>query len=246
MNYNFLVLDIETLNLDLGEGVNFGDPAGWQISTLCLTTSHNFSVIGLNEFVFVADDYWSFMPKKLQDDKRYFLLSEFENFMKWIVVPSKIPIVTHNGNNFDWPIVLKDWTDGGAIYTGDSNSVDIAERKNPPLITSYEYLEKNNLLFDTAEDLQNRYGKRFHLTDLVSAIHSTDNKSMKASEAPIAWVNGEYQKVIDYCLQDCHLTAKLFQTPLDKISCPPSKSQEKISIDTTPWRQWLVLNSLSA
>ena len=82
MNYNFLVLDIETLNLDLGEGVNFGDPAGWQISTLCLTTSHNFSVIGLNEFVFVADDYWSFMPKKLQDDKRYFLLSEFEKVLR--------------------------------------------------------------------------------------------------------------------------------------------------------------------
>ena len=178
------------------------------------------------------------MPKKLQDDKRYFLLSEFENFMKWIVVPLNIPIVTHNGNNFDWPIVLKEWSDGGAIYTGDSN--------NSPLINAYEYLENNNLLFDTAEDLQNRYGKRFHLTDLVSAIHSSDNKSMKASEAPIAWANGEYQKVIDYCLQDCHLTAKLFQTPLNEIDCPPSKSKEKISIDTTVWKEWLVLNSLSA
>ena len=239
MSDGFLVLDIETLNLDLGESVMFGDSKGWKISTLCLTCSSNFSVIGLKEIVFVADDYWMFMPKELQNDKRYHLLSEFENFLMWVVVPNKIPIVTHNGNNFDWPIILKSWKDGGAVYTEWPHMSPSAQI---PLITAYNRLEENNLLFDTAADLQERYGKRFHLADLISAIHSKDNKSMKAAEAPIAWHEGKYEKVINYCLQDCHLTAKLFETPLNEFSCKPSKSTEEVLIDTNPWKKWLVLN----
>ena len=54
MSDGFLVLDIETLNLDLGEGVMFGDSKGWKISTLCLTCSSNLFVLIMNVFLEVS------------------------------------------------------------------------------------------------------------------------------------------------------------------------------------------------
>ena len=34
---------------------------------------------------------------------------------------------------------------------------------------------------------------------------------MPAAEAPIAWSEGRYREVMDYCIQDCRLTARVWQ-----------------------------------
>ena len=42
-------------------------------------------------------------------------------------------------------------------------------------------------------------------------LDPSDGKSMPAAEAPIAWSEGRYREVMDYCIQDCRLTARVWQ-----------------------------------
>jgi len=57
-------------------------------------------------------------------------------------------------------------------------------------------------------------GLRIHLSDLCRTLLGSDpssEKSMPAAEAPIAWSEGRYREVMDYCIQDCRLTARVWQ-----------------------------------
>ena len=64
---------------------------------------------------------------------------------------------------------------------------------------------------------------------------------MDAANAPIAWEQGKFTEVIDYCLADCHLTGKMFSAASKdgSIVCAPSKSSKKQEIDTDSWNLWL-------
>lgn len=218
----YLVLDIETANLAL-DGIKFGDPRGWQISVICLTTSPGFEFFGQNEFIFIHSDYWGILPKEITNDTRIASTQEFDIFMD-LVYELKIPIITHNGDNFDWPIIENSPMRGGTGYFMDD-------------------FRKANLLFDTAASLGNLTGGlRFHLQDLLHATLGSDiSKTMDAANAPIAWEEGRFTEVIDYCLADCHLTGKMFSAASadGSIVCAPSKSSKKQEIDTDSWSLWL-------
>ena len=218
----YLVLDIETANLAL-DGIKFGDPRGWQISVICLTTSPGFEFFGQNEFIFIHSDYWGILPEEIINDTRVASTREFDIFMD-LVYELKIPIITHNGDNFDWPIIENSWNRGGTdIFMDD--------------------FRKANLLFDTAASLSNLTGGlRFHLQDLLHATLGSDiSKTMDAANAPIAWEEGRFTEVIDYCLADCHLTGQMFSAASAEgsILCAPSKSSKKQEINTDSWSLWL-------
>ena len=218
----YLVLDIETANLAL-DGIKFGDPRGWKISVICLTTSPGFEFFGQNEFIFIHTDYWGVLPKEIINDPRTVSTQEFDVFMD-LVYELKIPIITHNGDNFDWPIIENSPYSGGTGYFID-------------------HFNRDNLLFDTAASLkQLTGGHRFHLQDLLHATLGSDiSKTMDAANAPIAWKEGKFTEVIDYCLADCHLTGKMFSAAITagSISCAPSKSSIKQEINTDSWNLWL-------
>jgi hypothetical protein len=216
------VLDIDTANLAL-EGIKFGDPRGWNISVICLTTSPGFKFFGQDEFIFIHTDYWGILPKEITNDTRTASTQEFDIFMD-LVYELKIPIITHNGDNFDWPIIENSPHRGGTGYFMDD-------------------FRKANLLFDTAASLGNLTGGlRFHLQDLLHATLGSDiSKTMDAANAPIAWEQGKFTEVIDYCLADCRLTGKMFSAASEdgSIVCAPSKSSKKQEIDTDSWNLWL-------
>jgi hypothetical protein len=158
----YLVLDIETANLAL-DGIKFGDPRGWNISVICLTTSPGFKFFGQDEFIFIHTDYWGILPKEITNDTRTASTQEFDIFMD-LVYELKIPIITHNGDNFDWPIIENSPHRGGTGYFMDD-------------------FRKANLLFDTAASLGNLTGGlRFHLQDLLHATLGSDiSKTMDAA-----------------------------------------------------------------
>lgn len=218
----YLVLDIETANLAL-DGIKFGDPRGWNISVICLTTSPGFKFFGQDEFIFIHTDYWGILPKEITNDTRTASTQEFDIFMD-LVYELKIPIITHNGDNFDWPIIENSPHRGGTGYFMDD-------------------FRKANLLFDTAASLGNLTGGlRFHLQDLLHATLGSDiSKTMDAANAPIAWEQGKFTEVINYCLADCRLTGKMFSAASEdgSIVCAPSKSSKKQEIDTDSWNLWL-------
>ena len=218
----YLVLDIETANLAL-DGIKFGDPRGWKISVICLTTSPGFEFFGQNEFIFIHTDYWGVLPKEIINDPRTVSTQEFDVFMD-LVYELKIPIITHNGDNFDWPIIENSPYNGGTGYFID-------------------HFNRDNLLFDTAASLkQLTRGHRFHLQDLLHATLGSDiSKTMDAANAPIAWKEGKFTEVIDYCLADCHLTGKMFSAASadGSILCAPSKSSKIQKINTASWKLWL-------
>jgi hypothetical protein len=218
----YLVLDIETANLAL-DGIKFGDPRGWNISVICLTTSPGFKFFGQDEFIFIHTDFWGILPKEITNDTRTASTQEFDIFMD-LVYELKIPIITHNGDNFDWPIIENSPHRGGTGYFMDD-------------------FRKANLLFDTAASLGNLTGGlRFHLQDLLHATLGSDiSKTMDAANAPIAWEQGKFTEVIDYCLADCRLTGKMFSAASEdgSIVCAPSKSSKKQEIDTDSWNLWL-------
>ena len=59
--------------------------------------------------------------------------------------------------------------------------------------------------------LRDQYGYRFSLQNLVKGLYGEqESKTMDAAHAPKAWANGDYQEVLDYCMHDCVLTAKVF------------------------------------
>ena len=99
------------------------------------------------------------------------------------------------------------------------------------------------MLFDTAASLkQLTGGHRFHLQDLLHATLGSDiSKTMDAANAPIAWKEGKFTEVIDYCLADCHLTGKMFSAASadGSILCAPSKSSKIQKINTASWKLWL-------
>ena len=76
---------------------------------------------------------------------------------------------------------------------------------------------------------------------VISTLGSDISKTMDAANAPIAWKEGKFTEVIDYCLADCHLTGKMFSAASadGSILCAPSKSSKIQKINTASWKLWL-------
>ena len=191
-DFTAIALDIETANLDMDtEGLAFGDPQGWRVSCV------GVHFIGGSKDRMYVQDYGSVMGTVGHTDAYdVHPLAMLPMHMNgWIM--RGVPLITHNGEGFDLPILAKTMPDGGA---GCAKAIS-------------RYAE-NGLHIDTCARLLLHTGLRIHLSDLCRTLlgsDPSDEKSMPAAEAPIAWSEGRYREVMDYCIQDCRLTARVWQ-----------------------------------
>lgn len=218
-----IILDIETANLDMdAEGLSFDNPSGWIVSCV------GVHLMGADHDYVYVRDYGPVMAQVMQNTPAYkvFPLSMLAMHMNgWLM--RGVPLITHNGESFDLPILAKPTAKGGA---GCASAVS-------------KYAE-NGLHIDTCARLLSHTGLRIHLSDLCSTLlgsDPSDGKSMPAAEAPIAWSEERYREVIEYCIQDCRLTARVWDVartsePFEIVGHKPGqKRRRKVSTEGISW-----------
>jgi hypothetical protein len=218
-----VVLDIETANLDMdAEGLSFGNPDGWVVSCV------GVHLMGTGQDYVYVRDYGPVMAQVLPTEPSYrvFPLAMLAMHMNgWLM--RSIPLITHNGEGFDLPILAKSLPDGGA---GCAKAVS-------------GYAD-SGLHIDTCARLLSHTGLRIHLSDLCSTLlgsDPSDGKLMPAAEAPIAWSQGRYRQVIDYCIQDCVLTGRVWAAarssePFEVVGHKPGqKRKHRVSTEGMSW-----------
>jgi DNA polymerase elongation subunit (family B) len=186
-----LVLDIETANLDMdAEGLVFDNPKGW--ITSCVGIYDIWE--GENEGVHY---YYVGEPNKIMTTElQEYNLRSIDSLVDTLTqcYDTGYYIVTKNGKGFDLPILSKTLENGGAGLKS--------------IIDKYE---TDNRHIDICMLLREQYGYRFSLQNLVKGLYGEqESKTMNAAHAPEAWADGKYQEVLDYCMHDCVLTAKVF------------------------------------
>lgn len=221
-DFTAVALDIETANLDMdAEGLAFGDPQGWRVSCV------GVHFVGAAKDRLYVQDYGAVMGTVGHTDAYdVHPLAMLPMHMDgWLM--RGVPLITHNGEGFDLPILAKPMVDGGA---GCAKAVS-------------RYAERG-LHIDTCARLLSHTGLRIHLSDLCRTLlgsDPSDGKSMPAAEAPIAWSEGRYREVMDYCIQDCRLTARVWQVartgePFEVVGHKPGqKRRRKVSTEGISW-----------
>ena len=99
----------------------------------------------------------------------------------WPILESADLLIGFNSEHFDLPLLNK-------YYSGDLAKI-------PQL--------------DILKEIKTSYGRRMKLDQIAEGTLGV-NKSGHGLDAPIWWKQGEYQKVIDYCLDDVKITWFLF------------------------------------
>tara|TARA_R110001592_G_scaffold194304_2_gene441801 strand:+ start:2742 stop:3395 length:654 start_codon:yes stop_codon:yes gene_type:complete len=204
-----LVLDIETANLDMdAEGLAFGNPDGWITSCVGIYDIWEGESDGVN-YYYVSDP-----DKIMTPELEEYNLRSMDSLLTTLThcYDSGYHIVTKNGKGFDLPILSKTLENGGAGLKS--------------IIDKYETADRH---IDICMLLREQYGYRFSLQNLVTGLYGEDeSKTMDAAHAPKAWANGEHQEVLDYCMHDCVLTAKVFfDAPKTKFEAVGSNGQNK-------------------
>lgn len=220
MMTRYLALDIETANLDMeSEGLQFGNPDGWQTSCVCLYDFWIDEGVENGVPIYYVED-----PEKVvsvDDNLKYYnlrglseLSSDLERFFK-----QGYTLVSKNGLGFDMPILMKSFEKGGA------DCYDILRK--------YE-LDKRHI--DICYLLRQQYGFRFSLQNLVKGLYGdSDSKTMSASKAPELWAEKEYRLVLDYCMHDCVLTGKVFvEAPLRSFTATGRKNGRSQTMIISP------------
>ena len=186
-----LVLDIETANLDMeAEGLAFDNPEGWNTSCVGIYDIWEGESEGVHYYYVANPD--KIMTPELEE----YNLGSMESLASTLEECYKrgYYIVTKNGKGFDLPILRKPLEKGGAGLED--------------IINKYE---TDNRHIDICQLLRDQYGYRFSLQNLVKGLYGEqESKTMDAAHAPKAWANGDHQEVLDYCMHDCVLTAKVF------------------------------------
>lgn len=99
---------------------------------------------------------------------------------------------------------------GGSLLGHNILAFDMAILKNSMDIYCIHKYIKEKRYIDTSKELVKAHGERFKLNNLV---HHTLNESklMDSADAPKLWKQGEYDKVVEYCLKDTQLVYDLWK-----------------------------------
>ena len=99
---------------------------------------------------------------------------------------------------------------GGSLLGHNILAFDMAVLKNAMDIYCIHKYIKEKRYIDTSKELVKAHGERFKLNNLV---HHTLNESklMDSADAPKLWKQGEYDKVVEYCLKDTQLVYDLWK-----------------------------------
>ena len=190
MEDKIIALDIETANLDMQkEGLDFSNPEGWRTSCVAVydsfTKEEHFYVEDESALTILNDGHFPFQFRKRVKNICY-LASDLERWFE-----TGYTLLTHNGTNFDIPILMKSIDTGGAsckiVFTSPFPHIDMSFT------------------------LKQMTGFRFKLQHLVKGMLGEDrSKLMDAEFAPVEWANGQYTYVLEYCIQDCILNYEVF------------------------------------
>ncbi len=218
----YLILDIETCNLDMkAEGLEFSNPDGWR--TACVSI---YDIWDGEPYSSAVDQHFVSDPEQLvaHDSKlATYSLLPLKHLAEALTryYDSGYILVTKNGFNFDLPILCKPLDEGGA----DARSI-------------INIFEMDNRHIDICRLLTEKYGYRFSLQNLVKAVvGEEESKTMNAAFAPVEWDAKNYRSVIDYCLHDCYLTARVFfEAPKKPFVCNGYNGTRRSNIEIrAPW-----------
>ena len=74
-----------------------------------------------------------------------------------------------------------------------------------------ELLRNSEHVIDTSRMMNSLAGHRVPLDDVCKHTLGLGKTAMKSEEAPLAWREGRYDEVADYCLKDCKLGFDLYR-----------------------------------
>lgn len=130
----------------------------------------------------------------------------------WPILESADMLITFNGDHFDIPLLDK-------YYPGD--------------LTKIKSL-------DLLKEVKNALGRRIKLDTLAQATLGTQ-KSGHGLEAVTWWRNGEYDKVIAYCIDDVKITKQIYDYAREhgilKYIDLPSQQIKEFAIDASNWEE---------
>ena len=195
-------LDIETMNLDMDEdNLDFDNPEGWKVSCVCIHDHHRKLT-----YQYLLD------PLIIDDIKETDLIYDFENFLAWDLEEwfyQGYTLITKNGTTFDIPIISKSIEDGGC---GVSRQIDYFLEAPKIRETRYGDKELPPRHIDICQYLRDASGGyRFSLENLIKGcLGESEGKLMPAAEAPRAWADGDFRRVLEYCSGDAEHTTSIY------------------------------------
>ena len=196
-------LDIETANLSMkDDALDFNNPEGWIISCVGVYDSYQDKkhiYVYDNEVIkkLINDEFESEDKEYLQEmidneslDYDIWPINALNSHLNsWIL--EGYSLLTHNGINFDVPILNKHILDGGA--------------------SCYSVNWSDTIHYDLSNLLLEKTGIRYRLQHLVKGMLGDEkSKLMDAAFAPVEWDAEKYYSVMDYCISDCELTYEVF------------------------------------
>jgi DEAD/DEAH box helicase domain-containing protein len=126
----------------------------------------------------------------------------------WPRIEAADMLIGFNSNHFDVPLLNK-------YYAGDLTQ-----------LKSLDLLEK----------IHASLGRRIKLDDIAQATLG-EKKNGSGLESIVWWRNGDYQKVIDYCIQDVKVTKNVYDYARTngKLKYPKLGGIAEFPLDTSDW-----------
>lgn len=128
----------------------------------------------------------------------------------WKVLETTDILIGYNSNHFDLPLLNK-------YYPGDLGHIKS---------------------LDILEEIRNSFGRRMKLDQIAEGTLG-ENKSSNGLIATTWWKKGEYQKVIDYCLDDVKITKQVYDYAREhnKLIFREGGKNIEISLTTENWEE---------
>jgi DEAD/DEAH box helicase domain-containing protein len=128
----------------------------------------------------------------------------------WPILEKTDLLIGFNSDHFDIPLL-------GKYYSGDLSKIKS---------------------LDLLKEVKNSLGRRIKLDTLAEATLGK-NKLGHGTQATTWWKQGQYQKVIDYCLEDVKITKEIYEYALKNgiLKYKDAGAIKDIKIDTSKWQQ---------
>lgn len=126
-----------------------------------------------------------------------------------------------------WPIIEK--ADMLIGFTSDHFDIPLLNKYYPGDLTKIKSL-------DILREIKNSYGRRMKLDQIAEGTLGI-KKSGHGLEAVAWWRKGEYEKVINYCLDDVRITKELYDYARanNKLFFTENGKINEIPLDTSSW-----------
>jgi DEAD/DEAH box helicase domain-containing protein len=128
-----------------------------------------------------------------------------------------------------WPILEK--TDLLIGFNSEHFDIPLLNKYYPGELTQIRSL-------DILKEIKSSYGRRMKLEQIAEATLGT-NKTGDGLIASRWWKEGEFQKVIDYCLEDVKITKQIYDFALENRHLKFKEGGQIITIplDTSHWEE---------